>query len=156
MAPDGPRLPQTETSSPIVCRPGEGTRVVTLAAETTIKVRPDQTAGAYAILEQLIPADHGPPLHVHRHETEVFYILEGQFEITLGSQRQAAPPGSLVVAPPDIPHTFHNVGPSPGRLLLTIIPGRFAGFFLDSDGVDPNDRATLKTLCARYDVQILA
>jgi quercetin dioxygenase-like cupin family protein len=85
----------------------------------------EQTRGAYAILEQKIPAGHGPPLHVHRHETEIFYILEGEFEVTIGGQKVSAPAGAIVVGPRDIPHTFRNVGSQDGRLLLTVIPGRF-------------------------------
>jgi len=33
------------------------------------------------LLEQQVPPGGGPPLHVHRHETEIFYILEGEFEV---------------------------------------------------------------------------
>jgi hypothetical protein len=40
-----------------------------------ILVRSEQVSGAYAILEQEIPSGKGPPLHVHRHETEVFYVV---------------------------------------------------------------------------------
>jgi quercetin dioxygenase-like cupin family protein len=148
-------LPETETVVPIVRQPGEGKAVVVLANRTTFKVLPEQTGGAYAILEQVIPSDHGPPLHVHRRETEIFYVLEGQFEFTLGDQKISAPVGALVVGPRNIPHAFRNVGASAGRLLLTIIPGRFASYFLDSDGVDYSDRQAVKDLCAKYDVEIL-
>jgi quercetin dioxygenase-like cupin family protein len=148
-------LPQTETAVPIVRQPGEGKVVGVLRDRSVFKVLSEQTGGAYAILEQAIPAGHGPPLHVHRHETEIFYILEGQFEITLGDQKVAATPGALVVGPRDIRHTFRNVGPREGRLLLTVIPGRFANYFIEVDGVPDNDRAAIKALCARYDVEIL-
>ena len=39
----------------------------------------------------------------HRHETEIFYILEGLFEITLGDRTVGGPPGALAVGPRDIP-----------------------------------------------------
>jgi len=148
-------LPRTETVVPIVRLPGEGKVVGVLRDRSIFKVLPEQTGGAYAILEQQIPAGHGPPLHVHRHETEIFYILEGEFEITLGDQKLPAPTGAMVVGPRDIPHTFRNVGTSEGRLLLTVIPGRFAGYFIDVDGVADHDLAAIKRLCAKYDVEIL-
>lgn len=148
-------LPTTETAVPIAHPPGSGKVVGVLGAQSVFKVLPEQTGGAYAILEQEVPAGHGPSLHVHRHETEVFYILEGEFEMTIADQKIPAPQGSLFVGPRDIPHTFRNVGSGRGRLLLTVIPGRFANFFIDVDGVPEKDRETIRRLCARYDVEIL-
>jgi quercetin dioxygenase-like cupin family protein len=155
MADSGRFFPETETAVPILQPPGAGQVVGVLRDQSTFKVRSAQTGGAYAILEQLIPAGHGPPLHVHRHETEIFYILEGQFELTVGDQKIAAPAGAMAVCPRNIPHTFRNVGPTTGKLLLTVIPGRFADYFAEVDGVPDNDRAAIKTLCAKYDVEIL-
>ena len=84
-------LPETETTVPIIRGPGEGKVVGVLRDQSTFKVRSEETGGAYAILEQKIPTGHGPPLHVHRHETEIFYVLEGEFEITIGGQKVTAP-----------------------------------------------------------------
>lgn len=155
MSASGTFLPETETAVPIIRLPGEGPVVGVLRDQSTFKVLSEQTGGAYAILEQRIPAGHGPPLHVHRHETEVFYILEGQFEITIGEQKVPAPAGALVVGPRNIRHAFRNVGTTVGRLLLTVIPGRFANYFIEVDGVADNDRAAIKALCAKYEVEIL-
>src|SRR4030081_160961 len=148
-------LLQTETTVPIIHPPGGGKVVGVLRDQSTFKVLSEQTGGAYAILEQKIPAGHGPPLHVHRHETEIFYILEGQFEVTIGAQKVSAPAGAIVVGPPDIPHTFRNVGSEEGRLLLTVIPGRFANYFIDVDGVADDDHPAIRALIAKYDVEIL-
>src|SRR5262249_31688877 len=148
-------LPETETAVPIVRQPGEGKVVGVLRDQSTFKVLPEQTGGGYAVLEQKIPLGHRPPPHVPRHATEIFYIMEGQFEIILGGQTVPAPAGTMAVGPRDIPHTFRNVGATEGRLLLTVIPGRFANYFLDVDGVPDGDLAAIKTLCARYDVEIL-
>jgi mannose-6-phosphate isomerase-like protein (cupin superfamily) len=151
----GRYLPETETAVPIIRPPGSGKVIGVLGAQSTFKVLSAQTGGAYAILEQQVPAGHGPALHVHRHETEIFYILEGQFEVTLGDQKVSAPAGAMVVGPRDIPHTFRNVGSTTGKLLLTVIPGRFADFFLEVDQVADSDRAAIRALCAKYDVEIL-
>jgi quercetin dioxygenase-like cupin family protein len=148
-------LPKTETTVPIIRGPGEGKVVGVLRDQSTFKVTSEETGGAYAILEQKIPPGHGPPLHVHRHETEIFYVLEGQFEITIGGQKVTATAGAIVVGPRDIPHTFRNVGAQDAHLLLTVIPGRFANYFIDVDGVDDGDHAAIKALVAKYDVEIL-
>ena len=109
-------LPETETTVPIIRGPGEGKVVGVLRDQSTFKVTSEETGGAYAILEQKIPPGHGPPLHVHRHETEIFYVLEGEFEITIGGQKVTATAGAIVVGPRDIPHTFRNVGSQDAHL----------------------------------------
>src|SRR5436190_14094106 len=86
-------LPETETTVPIIRGSGEGKVVGVLRDQSTFKVTSEETGGAYAILEQKIPPGHGPPLHVHRHETEIFYVLEGEFEITIGEQKVTAAAG---------------------------------------------------------------
>lgn len=146
---------QTETPIPIIHPPGDGKHVGVLRSRSTFKVESAQTNGAYAILEQTIPAGHGPPYHVHRHETEIFYILEGEFEITVGGQKIPAPKGAIAVCPRDIPHTFRNLGKADGKLLLTVIPGRFSNYFAEVDQVDDGDREAIKRLCQKYDVEIL-
>ncbi len=146
---------QTETTVPNVHPPDSGKVVGVLGGQSTFKVLSEQTGGAYALLEQQIPAGHGPPLHVHRHETEIFYILEGRFEITLDDQTLRAPVGAIAVCPRDIPHTFRNIGPTPGKLLLTIIPGRFANYFLEVDGLTDKNFDIIRTLAASYDVEFL-
>jgi quercetin dioxygenase-like cupin family protein len=155
MADCGCFLPETETTVPIIHLPGSGKVVGILGDRSPFKVLSEQTGGAYAILEQQIPAGHGPPLHVHRHETEIFYILAGQFELTIGDQKLIAPPGSILVGPRNIPHTFRNLGAKEGRLLLTVIPGRFSNFFIEVEGVPDGDQAAIKALCAKYEVEIL-
>ena len=148
-------MSQTETTVPIIHGPGEGRKVGVLRDQSVFKVEPSQVGGAYAILEQTIPPGGGPPLHVHRHETEIFYILEGIFELLVGGQTIPAPAGAIAVCPRDIPHKFKNVGARPARLLLTIIPGNFGNYFAEVDQVDDGDRAAIKKLAAKYDVEIL-
>ena len=148
-------LPETETPVPIIRPPGAGRVVGILRGATTFKVTSAETSGAYAVLEQQVPAGHGPPLHVHRHETEIFYILEGKFEVTVGGRVVPAPAGTCATCPRDIPHTFRNVGDSPGRLLVTIIPGHFGDYFIEADGVADGDLAAITALCAKYGVEVL-
>lgn len=55
----------------------------------------------------------GPNLHVHPYD-EVFHILEGRAEFTVGEETIIAEAGSLVIGPANIPHAYKNLGP--GRL----------------------------------------
>jgi quercetin dioxygenase-like cupin family protein len=148
-------LTTTETTVPNIRGQDEGRVVGVIGGQSWFRVMPEETGGAYAILEQEVPAGGGPPLHVHLHETEIFYILKGEFELRVGENRLSAPAGTSAVCPRDISHTFRNVGDGPGRLLLTILPGRFGNYFLDVDGLDDHDPETVRRLTARYAVEIL-
>lgn len=148
-------LEKTETTVPILRHRDDGDTVGVLGGRTRFLVAPQDVGDAYAILEQVIPAGHGPPLHVHRHETEVFYVVDGEFEITIGGQVVRAGPGSSACCPRDIPHTFRNVSDQPARLHLTIIPGRFGRYFQDVDAIPDGDRDAIRALVASYDVEIL-
>ena len=77
-------------------------------------------------------------------------------ELTIGDRKVSAAAGAMLLGPRDIPHTFRNVGPTTGKLLLTVIPGRFADFFVEVDNVPGHDLNAIKTLCAKYGVEILA
>ncbi|REJ86267.1 MAG: cupin domain-containing protein [Acidobacteria bacterium] len=55
----------------------------------------------------------GPRLHVHPYD-EIFHVLEGRAEFTVGERRFEAGPGDLVIGPANVPHAYVNLGP--GRL----------------------------------------
>ena len=55
----------------------------------------------------------GPNLHVHPYD-ELFNLLEGKAEFTVGDQVFTAEAGDVVFGPANIPHAYKNIGP--GRL----------------------------------------
>jgi len=55
----------------------------------------------------------GPNLHVHPY-AEVFHILNGRAEFTVGDKKLIAEEGAIVIGPPNVPHAYKNLGP--GRL----------------------------------------
>ncbi len=52
----------------------------------------------------------GPNLHVHPYD-EIFHILEGRAEFTVGDSKIIAEKGDLVIGPANIPHAYKNLGP---------------------------------------------
>lgn len=55
----------------------------------------------------------GPNLHVHPYD-EIFNILEGRAEFTVGERTLIAEAGDIVIGPANVPHGYKNLGP--GRL----------------------------------------
>jgi mannose-6-phosphate isomerase-like protein (cupin superfamily) len=114
--------------------------------EVVIKASADTTGGAFTIFEENEPVD--TPVHVHEHEDELFYVLEGEHVFQVGDQEFRAGPGELVFAPRGVPHAQRRVVPRTGRILVLTSPAGFEGFFrelaeADRTGVlGPDSRAS--------------
>ena len=88
---------------------------------TSPLVRSEQTHGAYSILEQLMPANSGPPPHTHARSDEVFYILEGTVHLQVRDSVSTAEAGQLVRVPRGEPHAF-VVQSEQARMLIFFMP----------------------------------
>ena len=48
----------------------------------------------------------GSSIHEHHHRNEeVWVIIEGEFEVTIGGETEIARPGAVAVVPADVPHS---------------------------------------------------
>jgi quercetin dioxygenase-like cupin family protein len=86
-----------------------------------------ETGGAFALLEISGPPGDQPPLHVHRHEDEGFYVLEGELTLWVGDAVHVLHAGEGLLAPRGVPHTV-RAGESGGRWLVTSNPAGFEAF----------------------------
>lgn len=87
------------------------------------------TGGRFTVFEQVTPVGWGPPRHIHSREDEIFYILEGAYELHVGDERRNVTAGASAVLPRHVPHGFRNVAPTPSRLLSVIAPGGLEEYF---------------------------
>jgi mannose-6-phosphate isomerase-like protein (cupin superfamily) len=65
--------------------------------------RESMSLGVYAL-----PAGGDDPQQPH-HEDEVYYIVNGWGQITVGEETQAVQPGSIVFVAAHVPHKFHDI-----------------------------------------------
>ena len=91
-----------------------------------MKASKHSTGGTLSVFETTIAA--GPPLHVHDHEDECFYVLEGELSVRCGDDSLRAPAGSFVFLPRGRPHRFWATD-QPARLLLITVPGGIEDYF---------------------------
>ena len=67
--------------------------------------------------------DAGSTIHEHAHpQEEVWEVLEGELEITIGGVTQRASPGFAGIVPPDTPHFVRAV--SNGKAIVIDYPIR--------------------------------
>src|SRR5690242_7558394 len=101
---------------------GEGDALWTMGQLWTLKARSAETAGELAAMEVAMPAAAAPPLHIHHHEAEVMYVLEGEITFRCGDEVRTCGPGGFVYLPHGVPHAFLP-GPQGTRVLALVVPG---------------------------------
>lgn len=93
-------------------------------SEAPVSFGPEETDNAYfAMLGGLAPGAPGPPLHVHPHTDEAFYIAQGEATFVLGDRELKMTTGSLVFVPRGVAHTVRNVGDHPMQGIIIVSPG---------------------------------
>jgi mannose-6-phosphate isomerase-like protein (cupin superfamily) len=114
--------------------------------------------GGLSIFEDRNEPGAGPPLHVHHDAEEVFHILDGDYRFQCGAAVIEAGRGDIVVVPRGMPHTYLNIGAGTGRLLATMRPGGFEGFFREVAAGNlqtPDDMPAIIEIAARYQIEFL-
>ena len=75
------------------------------------------------------PRTEGPPAHWHQKHDEGFYVLAGTPRFTISNNEHDAPPGTLVMIPPGVPHTFGNPSEDTAVIFVTFSPDLYIGYF---------------------------
>ncbi|GAA1559103.1 nitroreductase/quinone reductase family protein [Brevibacterium picturae] len=94
----------------------------------TMVLNGEDTAGRFALIDMLVPAGGGPPPHRHDFE-EMFYILEGQIDITFRGETTIVNAGEVVNIPARAPHFFHNFTDADARMLCLVSPPGLDEYF---------------------------
>jgi len=88
------------------------------------------TGGTLAVFEEIDPPGQGPPLHVHREQSELFHVITGEFLFAVGDERLTLSAGGVALVPPGTAHAFKNVGDRDGVLHFELFPpGNAEEFF---------------------------
>src|SRR5262244_4101567 len=88
------------------------------------------TGGAYCLLEVSLAPGIGVPRHMHTREDEVYFILAGELEVTVGEKIFVLRPGDTLLAPRDIPHKLRNSSDTTNHYLLIFSPSGFEEFIM--------------------------
>jgi mannose-6-phosphate isomerase-like protein (cupin superfamily) len=153
----------TAHTSPVVRHAGEGDHVLQMRACVSVKL-PASAAhdGRVSAAEFWMPAQFGPPLHIHHREDELLQIIEGSVRIVCADTDVTLGPGGFAYLPRGVPHTFWVQGEQPARMLAIFTPGGVEQMFTESgvatdaaqlpegDGTPPGG---LEALTARFNVE---
>ena len=88
---------------------------------TNLTETPD-TNGAFSLFEAILVPGTEPPPHMHSREDELFYVLEGEFDVYVGEEVFTGKTGEGIFLPRLKPHAFIIRSPRL-RLLILFTPG---------------------------------
>ena len=80
-------------------QPGEGRRLWVVGDTLTFKATAAQTGGSMAAVEILAAPGGGPPPHVHANEDEMWFVLDGEFEVLHGDETLRLTAGGFAFVP---------------------------------------------------------
>ena len=123
----------------------------------------EQTGGAYAIIDMLVPPGGGPGPHAHADIQESFYVVAGEVVVRSETQTYTARPGAFVEIPKGgAVHSFTNESAAVAHLLCVVVPAGLdkffqevgqpvaAGEFLPKQDPSPEQMAQLQAKAKQY------
>jgi len=105
-----------------VLRPGVGAAGQDDPAVKSSRVSTD---GALTVIDS--DTTGGAPRHVHSHEDECFYVLDGTISVECGDDAWEVPAGGFVFLPKGTPHAWDVIGDR-ARLLIVTAPAGLEEF----------------------------
>lgn len=112
-----------------------------------VKISGKDTDGQLAVFEYIGLQKVGPALHVHFHQDEVFYVVEGEYRFQLGTEKSILQAGDTIFLPRNIPHTWIQLSER-GKLIYLLQPaGQLEDFFVKMTTLKgPPTQAELDTI----------
>ena len=106
-----------------IVKPEQALPIKPFGLDMKVLLTTEATDGAISVIMGCHKPGEGPPDHVHFNQEEVFFIVEGSYELTVGDQTSTAGPGTIVFIPRNVVHRFKNVGDTTACMLDWSLPG---------------------------------
>lgn len=107
----------------------DGLERLHLAGDTyTFLVTGAQSDGRFCLIDMHVPAGGGPKPHRHQFD-ELFYMLDGELELTFRGETKTVRSGETVNVPANAPHAFVNASDKPARMLCLCAPAGQEEFY---------------------------
>jgi len=114
---------RTAPLQPTIVKPEQVLPIKAFGLDIKVLLSTEAAGGAISVLMGWHKPGEGPPDHVHFKQEEMFFIVEGTYELTVGGQTSTAGPGTIVFIPRNTVHRFKNVGDTTACMLDWTLPG---------------------------------
>jgi mannose-6-phosphate isomerase-like protein (cupin superfamily) len=123
---------QSRSARGFVAGPGVGKRLDLVEMQMSLKAAAAQTGGVLTLFETEDLLGFSPPTHIHTDAAEAFYVLDGEYEMTIDMERSTCGPGSFVFIPRGVRHGFSTTS-AKARKLIIFVPGAMESYFEEMD-----------------------
>ena len=142
---------------PKIVRKEQGKLLNVLGDQQTIKLTGKDTNGQFTLIEEFNEPGTGIPPHVHENEDEIFKVLEGQMELTVGNETTVLKAGDLALGPRGIPHSWKIIGDKKAKVILSVFPSGIEDMFEELSQLPPGPPNFQKVaeICENYGVKFI-
>jgi mannose-6-phosphate isomerase-like protein (cupin superfamily) len=106
----------------VIVKPDQGLSIKPFGLDMEILLTTEASGGALSVLMAWHKPGEGPPDHLHFGHEELFFIVEGTYELTIDGETTTAGSGTLVFIPRNVMHRFKNVGRRTACMLDWTLP----------------------------------
>jgi quercetin dioxygenase-like cupin family protein len=106
-----------------IVTPEQALPIKPFGLDMKILLTTEASGGAISVLMAWHKPGEGPPNHRHFSQEEIFFIIEGTYELTVSDHTSTVGPGTLVFIPRHVVHRFKNVGDTTACMLDWSLPG---------------------------------
>ena len=114
---------RTAPLQPTIVKPEQALSIKPFGLDMKVLLSTEATGGATSVLMAWHKPGEGPPDHVHFSQEEMFFIVEGTYELTVSGETSTVGPGTIVFIPRHVVHRFKNVGDTTASMLDWTLPG---------------------------------
>lgn len=145
------------TLDPKIIRDDEGKTINVLGDMQTIKLTAKDTNGLFTLIEENNTPGTMIPPHVHTKEDEIFKVLEGELELTVGDNTTVLKAGDLAFGPRNIPHSWKVIGNTNAKVILSVFPAGIEDMFEALGELPPGspDMEKVMEICARQGISFV-
>lgn len=145
------------TTDPKIVENNQGLKLNVRGDNQTIKLTGEDTNGQFALIEQNNEPGVGIPRHVHENEDEVFQVLTGKVEVTIGDQITTLNAGDIIFCPKRIPHSWKVIGEAKARCMLSIFPAGLEEMFKEVAELPPGspDPEKIREIRRKYKIKFV-
>jgi mannose-6-phosphate isomerase-like protein (cupin superfamily) len=106
-----------------IVKPEQALPIKAFGLDMSVLLPTEATGGVISVIMAWHKPGEGPPDHVHFSQEEMFFIVEGNYELIVGDQTAIVGPGTIVFIPRNVVHRFKNVGNTTACMLDWSLPG---------------------------------
>ena len=137
---------KTSPLLPMIGPPEQALAIKPFGLDMKVLLTCEATGGAISVIMAWDKPGEGPPDHLHFNQDEMFFVVDGIYELTIGGGTSAVGPGTVVFIPRNTVHRFKNIGDTTACMLDWTLPGGQDHYFkaiseLAADGGFTDEKA---------------